>query len=169
MRRIAIAVGLLTVTLLLSVSIGDACGDKSLRIGRGARFRRAGRPAAVLIYMSPNAPWTAIDKAAKLEKFLRTEGKHKVRIVQGADQLSEALGSTQYDVVLSNLAEAGNVQKQVASSGSAAAVVPIILKATKPEVAAAQKQYRYLVKDANSGEAYLDAIEGATRLRTIKA
>ena len=168
MRRIILASGTITVILLLNLTAAFACGDKSLRVGRGARFKRSGHAGAVLIYTPSDAP-AAIEKVFKLQSFLKREGGHKVRVVQGADRLSEALDSGQYDVVLSSLVEAASVQQRLASAALKPAVVPIIFKATKAEVASAQKQYRYVVKDANSGDDYLDAIDEVIRSKTRKA
>jgi hypothetical protein len=166
MRRIVLVYGIVTVILLLNLTAAFACGDKTLRIGRGARFKRTGHPAAVLIYIPSDASANAIEKAPRLQSFLKKYGGHKARVVQGTDRLTEALDSGQYDVVLSSLGEALKVQKQIESFASKPAVVPMILKGTKAEVAVAQKQYRYIVKDANSGDDYLETIEEVMKSKT---
>lgn len=169
MRRIILASGIITVILLLNLTAAFACGDKTLKIGRGARFKRTGQPAAILIYIPSDAPAATVEKAPKLQSFLKKYGNHKARVVQGPDRLNEALESGQYDVVLSSLVEAANLQKQVESSASKPVVVPLILKGTKADVAIAKKQYRYFVKDPNSGDDYLDAIDEVMRSKTRKA
>lgn len=169
MRRILLASGIVTALLLLNLTAVFACGDKTLRMGRGARFKRTGHTAAILIYIPADATATTLEKAPRLQSFLKKEGGHKVRIVQGADRLSEALDSGQYDVVLSSLGAAADVRKRVGSSASGPAVVPIAFKASKAEVAGAQKQYRYVVKDPNSGDDYLDAIEEVMILGWLSA
>src|SRR5205807_3523693 len=104
MRRTKIAFVIALGISLLSIAVADACGDKLLRIGRGARFQRTMHPATVLIYLPSSATADASTKAPKLQAFLKKAG-HKSSIVQGTDRLSQALGSGQYDVVLVGLAE----------------------------------------------------------------
>ena len=165
MRRITIAFVMALGISLLSIAVADACGDKLLRVGRGARFQRSMHPAAVLIYLPSNATADASTKAPKLQAFLKKAG-HRANVVQGADRLSQVLGSGQYDVVLASLTEVASVQSQVASSGSKPVIVPMIFSGTKAEVAAAKKHYRCVVKNPNNGDEYLDAIDEAMRLRT---
>lgn len=159
MRRIVTAVVVLVGSVLLSIAWANACGDKALRIGRGIRFQRTSHPASVLIYIPSNSP-----RATQLQSMLKKMG-HKSAAVQGADRLSEALRSGQYDLVFADLAEAASLEKQIESSPSKPVLVPVVSKGTKAEVTAAQKQYKYFVKDPHSADRYLDAIEQAMRSR----
>ena len=164
MRRITIAFVIALGISLLSLAVADACGDKLLRMGRGVRFQRSSHPATVLIFLPSTAPAGASTKAPQLQAFLKKAG-HKPIIVQGADRLSQALSSGQYDVVLAGLAEVAGVQKQIEASGSKPAVVPMIFNGTKADVAAAKQHYRCVVKNPNNGDEYLDAIEEVMRSR----
>ena len=164
MRRIAIAFVIVLGISLLSIAVADACGDKLLRIGRGARFQRSSHPATVLIYLPSSATADATAKAPKLQAFLKKAG-HKPNIVQGADRLSQVLSSGQYDVVLTDLANVAGVQRQAEASGSKPVIVPMIFNSTKAEMAAAKKHYRFVVKNPGNGDEYLDAIEDAMRSR----
>ncbi len=161
MRRIIIALVLAAGTLLMSIAVADACGDKLLRIGRGARFQRSVHPASILIYVSAGAPLTA---PSKVQSFLKRAG-HKPRVVQGIDGFGGALSSGQYDLVLTDLSDVSSLQKQIQISSSKPSIVPIAIKASKAELTAAKKQYRCLVKNSDDGEEYLDAIEAAMRTR----
>lgn len=171
MRASIPAIGIVAVMCMLSISPADACGDKSLRIGRGARYQRTTRPAAVLIY----APRSARDTAARtltlrsvaedLKELLTLKG-HSYRKTQDTDGLAEALNSKRYDVVLTDLAGAEDLQKAVDASLSKPVVVPVASNETKAQVTTAKKQYRFIVKDPTSGDQYLDAIEDAMRSRT---
>lgn len=161
MRRIIFALGLVAGMLLLSLTTADACGDKSLRIGRGVRFQHpTAHPAAVLIYLPANPPANTAARAPQLQKMLKGVG-HKARTVQGADMLSAALNSGQYDIVLMDLAEVASLQQQIDALSAKPVVVPVASKGTKAEISAAQKQYRYIVKHAGDAEEYLEAIENA--------
>src|SRR5262245_11621516 len=165
MRRIMIRFGIVAALLLLSISAADACGDKSLRIGRGVRFLRTAHPSTVLIYLSFNPPAAAAARAPKLQAYLEEVVGHKAQTVQGAEVLSQVLRSGKYDVVVTDLAEASNVQGQIESSTSHAVLVAVVSSGTKAEVAAAQRQYGHIVKNANSADQYRDAIEDVLRSR----
>jgi DNA-binding NtrC family response regulator len=123
--------------------------------------------ASILIYIPSGNSIAAATYAPKLQSFLKKAG-HKPRVVQGTDGLGGALSSGQYDLVLTDLADVASLQKQIENSSSKPSVVPIAIKATKAEQAAAKKQYKCLVKNSNDGDDFLDAIEEAMRNRTSK-
>ena len=164
MRRITITIAIVMGISLLSLPVAEACGDKLLRIGRGARFQRSMHPARVLIYVPPNSPSDASARAPKLQAFLKKAG-HRSNIADGTDRLIELLGSEQYDVVLTGLDQAPIVQKQIDAFASKPVVVPMIVNERKAEVAAARKRYQSVVKNPNDGDEYLDAIEQAMKSR----
>ena len=159
MRRIILAPAIAAGILLLGIAVADACGDKALRIGRGIRFQHPSHPVAVLIYFPSNTT-----RATQLQSMLKKVG-HKSYAAQGADSLSEALRSGQYDLVFADLVEAASLEKQIGTSASKPVLVPVVSNGTKAEVASAQKQYRYVVKNPHSADHYLDAIDDAMRSR----
>jgi hypothetical protein len=160
MRKILIAL-FLAVGLLMSVSLVNGCGDKTLRIGRGARFQRSVSPASILIYVPSDTPTGA---ASKLQSFLKKAG-HKPRVVQGPEGFGGALSSGRYDIVLAALSDASGLQRQIETFSAKPSIVPIAIKSTKAERAAAKKQYKCLVRDSNDGDEYLDAIDAAMKAR----
>lgn len=159
MRRMAAAIVIIAGIFLLNIAVGDACGDKSLRIGRGIRFRRTSHPAAVLIYIPSNEK-----RATQLHSMLKRVG-HKSFAVQGADGVSEALKSGKYDLVFADVSEAPSLEKQIQASASRPGLIPVVSNGTKAEVAAAKVHYRYLVKNPHSADDYLEAIDQALRSR----
>jgi DNA-binding NtrC family response regulator len=159
MKRTALSVVIIAGTLLLSIAVVDACGDKALRIGRGVRFQRPSHPAAVLIYIPSNAT-----RASQLQSMLKKAG-HKSYAVQGVDRFSEALKSGQYDLVFTDLAAAASLETNIKTSSSKPVLVAVVSEGRKAEVTAAQKQYRYVVTNPHSADQYLDAIEDAMRSR----
>ena len=160
MRKIILALAILAAALPLDLPAARACGDKSLRLGRGVRFRRTANPASIIIYVSPTAAPDALSKTPRLQSFLK-KAVHKSHVVQGEGQLSEALGSAQYDIVLSSLDEAAGLRRRLEGWGSHPALVPIVFRGGGGEAS----QYRFVVKNASSGEDYLEAIEGAMKAR----
>ena len=83
-------------------------------------------------------------------------------------KLNEALKAGQYDIVLTDLADAASIQSEIESSPSKPVLLPLAYKLTKAEAAAAQKQYKYLVKHPSSGDEYLEAIYEITKSKAQK-
>ena len=164
MRRVTTILVIAAGTMLFSLGVVEACGDKLMRMGRGARFQQSLHPANVLIYLPTSAPPEASSKAPKLQAFLKRAG-HRANIIHGSDRLSEVLSSDRYDIVLTSLAEAGDVEKQIQTSALKPVIVPMLLNASKAEVTAAKRQYRCMIKNPNNGDEYLDAIDSAMRSR----
>jgi hypothetical protein len=175
MRRAMLAFWIVAGICLQSIPPADACGDKSLRIGAGIRFRRTMHPAKVLIYVPNSTPDNATTRAlcfqpltAKLRDLL-TDKHHTPQTVRSATVLAELLSSGKYDVVLTDLSEAGAVQNQIDNAPSKPLVVAVASsdtsKQARAEVDAAKKQYRYIVTNPNRADQYLDAIEEAMKSR----
>jgi hypothetical protein len=82
---------------------------------------------------------------------------------------AELLSTGKFDVVLTDLSEAGAVQNQIDNAPSKPLVVPVASsdtsKQARAEVDAAKKQYRYIVTKPNRADQYLDAIEEAMKSR----
>lgn len=159
MRKTVVAVVILSGTFLLSIAAVQACGDKALRIGRGIRFQRATHPTSILIYIPSNAK-----RAEQVQSLLKKVG-HKPYWVQGENNLSDALRSGQYTLVLSDLEAASTVSHQIDNSSSKPVLVAVVAEGTKAEVKAAQKNYNHIVKDPHDAISYLEAIEEATRVK----
>jgi hypothetical protein len=156
---------MIAAMLLLNLTAAFACGDKSLRIGRGVRFQRTQHPASILIYIPSTAPGN-VARVEPLRTLLKKVGHKSARTVIGVDQLDAALQSGNYDLVLSSLTEAGGLQSHIASSQSRPVLVPVApSKAPKTEVRAAERQYKYIVKDSGNPEQYITAIEQAMKVR----
>jgi len=119
--------GALVVILAVAMT-GDlfACGDKFLVGGRGTRYQRpkSARAASVIIYADPASAVAASIKKAKVESLLKLEG-HRATKVQTLDQLSNAMSSGRFDVVLTANSDSASVQRLIASAPDAAVVVGI--------------------------------------------
>ena len=159
MRRILLGIVIIAGIFPLGIAVANACGDKALRIGRGIRFQRTSHPAAVLIFIPSNAT-----RATQLQSMLKKVG-HKPYTVQGVDSLGEALKSGQYDLVFTDFAAAAGLETNIRTSPSKPVLVAVVSEGKKAEVTAAQRQYRYVVKNPHSADQYLDAIEDAMRSR----
>ena len=164
MRILAAGTGLVAIALS-SGTAALACGDKLLAIGRGVRFQRAyaERQANLVIY-SNGVQNGATLSSATLQTTLKRAG-HKLQIVQDGSQLDEALKSGNVDVVLVNFADLGGITRLLQSAPSKPVIVPILFKASKAELAAAQREYKFALKAPADEFQFLTAIDEAMKLR----
>jgi hypothetical protein len=120
----------------------QACGDKFLRVGRGARFQRgyvAVHPACVLIYANPRS--AAAGELKELEPSLKRAG-HKPAMVEDRAALTAALKTGHYNLVLTDLADVTAVQAEARSAPTKAEILPVLHQPTPAALAAAHKEYR---------------------------
>jgi hypothetical protein len=155
MRKVLIVV--LAASLgQFGVTYADACGDKTMRVKTGLRYyqpQAAKNPSKILIYSAslPNG------KAVELRDFLNKVG-HKATAMDDVGSIKNSLRSSHYDLVLTNLTEAPDLQKQVESSTLKTVVVPVLLKLPDSEVKAAKTQYRVTIKNPKDGLDFLIAV-----------
>ena len=106
MRR-AFVVGVITLLTCASVDLG-ACGDKFLRVGRSARFRRyaAVHPASILIYKPAHSTRAGIEE---LKTLLKQAG-HRPMAIDSGTSVASALTAAQYDLVIADYADAVQIR-----------------------------------------------------------
>jgi hypothetical protein len=141
-RRVCL---LLATAAAIAAATSDAaaCGDKFLRVGRSARFRRYAsvHPAAILLY----APkWTGAG-ISEFEAMLRRAG-HTPFTVTTDRALANALTSTKYDVVITGFGYAAAAREALMTSGSTAALLPVVYQATRSEDARASATFPILLR-----------------------
>ena len=151
----------------LSVStLGEACGDKLLSAGRGARFQQwflAKRPASILIYASGSGIAPAL-KTPEFQGALKRVG-HKVEAVEDKASLARILRDKQFDLVLADLGDAGFVLQSLTFAPSKPTLLPVLFKPSKQQAAAVAKEHTYLIKAPGDILQHLDTIEGAMKAR----
>lgn len=118
MSRIVLIVVALAVGVPALSPVIQACGDKFLMVGRGAKFQRAYAsvyPGKVLIYARPSTDAKAAIRDPQLHKALRQAG-HAVSVIEDWALLEQALKSLPVDVVLVDVAEAARLGSVLSSS-----------------------------------------------------
>lgn len=166
MRKL-LSILIVSAFLLAGVTDANACGDKTLRVGKGIRFYQAfasRHPSAILLYSRA----IASGKSPQLLDYLKRVG-HKPKAVGDAGQLRDALKSAQYDIVLTDFADAADVQNQVNFSTPTTVVVPVLFKRPKVEEAAAARQYKVMVKNPTSLDDFLAAVQVVMKAKSNKA
>jgi ABC-type amino acid transport substrate-binding protein len=167
MRRLpGSALGVLFVAIaVLSGTVALACGDKLLAIGRGVRFQRvdAAREANLVIYFGGTQAGGPL-ASAKLQTTLR-RAVHKLQFVQGGSQLDEALKAGRVDVVLVEFPDLSGIARQLQVAPSKPVILPVLVKPSKAEITAAQREYKFALKATADDFEYLAAIDEAMKLR----
>ena len=143
MRRRVFIAGVVAVTLSGSIDL-NACGDKFLRVGRSARFRRSAavHPSSILIYSPVNSTRAGIDE---LKAMLKRAGHNPVALDRHAS-VSAALAASRYDVVIADYLDADRLKVDLQSAASQAARLPILDKPSKAVETQAMRQYAFLIK-----------------------
>jgi hypothetical protein len=142
MRRI-LAIGFIAIATAGAVDLG-ACGDKFLRVGRSARFRRyaAAHPAAILIYTPLNSTRAGIEE---LTALLKRAG-HRPVAVERSSNISLAVATARYDLIIADYADAGHIKSNLQAVTNKPELLPILLKPSKAVEAEAEKQYVCLIR-----------------------
>ncbi len=162
MRR-AFLIGMIATFAAGSVDLG-ACGDKFLRVGRSARFRRyaAVYPASILIYTPVNATPAGM---REFESLLKRAGHRPVAVDNGTS-IPRVLAAAQYDLVIADYADAGHIKDDLQSASSKPELLPILYQPTKTVEAAAERQYAHLIKPHAMTK--YDALAEIDRLMQLK-
>lgn len=155
MRRSLILLGFLLVG-----AVAWACGDKLMLImgARGALIR-PGHAAVILAYPGQNASASVI-RGLPGQPVLKKAG-HKFQVVEDAAGLDSALKAGKYDVVVVDVASAGEISQHLSTAPSKPVLLPVAFKASKEEQSAAQKKYHCLLKAPSDVDNYLAAIDQA--------
>jgi hypothetical protein len=152
MRKLLYSVLVGLVLTAIGRQTVSACGDKFVVLGRGVRFGRAFAakyPGSILLYVNPASHMPAAMKEFRLEATLKAAG-HKLRIVESSSGLEQALASGKYDIILADVSDSADVQKETASAASKPLVIPVLYKPTPAELEAVEKKYGCLIAPASS-------------------
>ena len=155
MRKLSFVL-IATIIGLSPVQFVNACGDKTMRVKTGLRFYQtqiAKHPSSILIHSAA----LPAGKAVELRDFLNKVG-HKATAMDDVDSIKNNLRNAHYDLVLTNLAEAPDLQKQVESFTPKTRVVPVLFKLPDAEAKAVARQYKVIVKNPKDGLDFVIAI-----------
>jgi hypothetical protein len=164
MRRLLGALVLSAGFLLLSHS-AHACGDKLLILGRPLRFHS--RPAAILAYAPPASAVESVLNSPQWATAM-TKGKHRLRVMQTPEQLTQALKAERFDVILVGAADAGGLQAQLSAASFPAVFVPVVESVARDAFRNAEKEYGVAMKGMAKSGAYLSAIDRAVGLHDLR-
>ena len=154
----------------------EACGDKLLVLGRGIRFqsRHTPRAASVLLYLPPTAQGQTLTDP-NIESALREAG-HTVHAATTPEELEGALRSGGYDVVLTNITDAQELERAERSTSGGAVVLPAVYlvapggqraprQQAKADQAKAAKDFGVVVEVPSRPGYYCAAVDKAMALK----
>lgn len=133
---------LASILVSASSSNGEACGDKFLRVGRGARYQRAYvavHPASLLLLARPGSSVAA--SLRELEPTLKRAG-HKPVVVKDAAAVPEALERGHFNIVLTDIKDVPSLEGAARKTGTHVDVLPFIDEPTPEARASAAAGYR---------------------------
>jgi hypothetical protein len=168
MLRALPLVVVLAVTLPVMYPVAQACGDKFLMVGRGARFQRAYAsvyPGKLVIYARPSTDLKAAIRDPELHKALRQAG-HSVSVIEDWSLLEQALKTVAVDVVLVDVAEAAKLRGLMISSPGHPDALYVAFssdtKISKPDV-------ECRLKSSDRPLKFLDEVENTMKTRAKNA
>jgi hypothetical protein len=163
MRRFYLALGL--ALSALAPAAAEGCGDKFLRVGRGARFQRGYvslHPSRILLYARPNTQ--SARALRELEPALKRAG-HNTLLVSEPAKLDLALRGGKQDVVIADFSEAPKLAEQVHALPSPPSILPVISQPTPEANKKAQAQFGCYVESPGKKLDVLAEIDGLLERR----
>lgn len=163
-----------TVSLVVALVVGvsalypamQACGDKFLMVGRGARFQRAYasvHPGKVLIYARPSTDARAAIRDPQLHRVLRQAG-HAVSVIEDWALLETALKIAPTDVVLVDVAEATRLEAAIAAAPTRPDTLFVAFPSAQPP-----SDVICRLKSSDKPIRFLDEVENLMKARSKRA
>ncbi|MCC7181654.1 MAG: hypothetical protein IT177_24960 [Acidobacteria bacterium] len=163
-----------TVSLVVALVVGvsalypavQACGDKFLMVGRGARFQRAYasvHPGKILIYARPSTNARAAIRDPQLHRALRQAG-HAVSVIEDWALLEQALKMAPTDVVLVDVSEAARLQAAMEASPTRPDTLFVAFPSAQPP-----SDVICRLKSSDKPIRFLDEVENVMKARTRRA
>jgi hypothetical protein len=171
MRVRVMALVVAAVVLQLGAEGLQACGDKFLLAGRGAKFRQAYAaiyPAAVVVFARPQRGSTAAIRNPQLLADLKQAG-HRVVLVENEQALTRAFETERVDVLLTDGSDADRLATQADTVPAKPRVVPVLFKPTKAESKAVETRYQICLTSSDRSIKFLAAIDDVMKARKKKA
>ena len=160
MKKLMLVAGLAGAALAMGAD-GFPCGDKLVVVGRGRPRRVKGvQAAAILVFADPAGALPAALDEGNLRKDLERAG-HRIRSVSTRQELATALGTGTYDLLMTDYRSAAAVEAEASGAASHPTVLPTLYNPSAADLAAAEKQYRCVMKAPSKENDYLAVVNEA--------
>lgn len=158
--------GTTTLFLIVALSAADAqaCGEVMYRMGGALRYHAfvTRHPAQILIYAGDQTQAASSADAASFHDNLEKAG-HRVTEVKDAAELSKALATQNYDVIIAYAGDLHSISDQIARLAPEPALIPVFTNGSD-ERAVRQQYPLALNEDANLNQ-FLKTIEQTMKAR----
>jgi hypothetical protein len=146
--------------LCLAGAAGDAhgCGDKFLRVGRGARYQRgyvAIRPACILLYARPGSALAATMR--ELAPTLKRAG-HNPMVLEDSGGMASAMSRDHPNLILAAIEDVGAVEK-AARASARADVLPVLVHPSAGAREDALREYHHVAESPGRKQDLLARID----------
>src|SRR5262245_11482429 len=144
-----------------------ACGDKFLLVGRAVTYHRAYGaiyPASIVVYAPPQRNATKAIRDPRLQSDLKLAG-HRVVVAENDAALARALETERVDLLLTDVADADRLSRQVGTATSAPGVLPVMYEPTKDEIKQVEARYHCQLKSSDRADRFLSSIDDAMKAR----
>jgi hypothetical protein len=121
-------VSILVLTTAVWTPNAAACGDKFVAFGQGIRLQRiyaATHPAAILVYLEPDSELALPANRDRLVNLLRLAG-HRPQIVSTSAELRGAAATGEFDLLLTEPADAATARDAAKSAKVAPSIVQLL-------------------------------------------
>ena len=153
--------GLLVSIFLLGSAAVWACGDKLMLVmGLRPSQLKLSQRATILGYTRQDAPSSKLIRELELQPIAKKAG-HKFEFVDDLTKLDGALKAGKYDLLVADMAVAGELSQRLSSAASKPVVLPVAYNVAKADQIAAQKRFHCLLKVPSGPEQYLEAVDQA--------
>ena len=135
-----------------------ACGESLFRVGKGLNYREytAPLPGNILVVARTEGELAMVER-------LSAAG-HNVQVIQEPEELGDALGQDNYDIVLAPFSQRDTVETQIASESFTGAYLPVTLEATG-EQSVAEGMYGHSLSTDDSVKRFLKTIHQVLKQR----
>ncbi|MFI4969019.1 MAG: hypothetical protein ACHP7D_02355 [Lysobacterales bacterium] len=153
------------LALCFSAVDAQACGEVMYRMGNALRYHAfiTRNPATILLYVGTAAREHAANDPIKFHDNLEKAG-HKVTLANGPDELTKALATHPYDVVIAYAGDLDTVATQIASGAREPTLIPVVDRGAPNERQIRERFPRIVSDDANLNQ-FLKVIEQSMKAK----
>ena len=116
--------------------------------------------SAILVFADPAGALPAALDAGNLRKDLERAG-HRIRSVSTRQELTSALGTGSYDLVMTDYKSAASIEADAKAAASHPTVLPTLYRPSAADLAAAKRQYHCVMKAPSQQNDYLAVVNEA--------
>ena len=159
------ATAILVLAICTSAIDAQACGEALYRMGGALRYHAfvTRHPANIVLYRGPAAREHFSASGSGFRENLEKAG-HKVTVVQGPQELAQALGAHPYDVVIAYAGDLDGVSDQIAKASREPTVIPVVDRDASNQRELRERFPRLVTDDANLNK-FLQVIEQSMKAR----